>query len=163
MSLETILVSALVGMLTSAVTAYLTTRFKIKEERQKWQRDFSIKFTEAQLTDNALAHKMAMQFGIGFFKYRIEDTETQKTFVPPNCRLVVGRHPSSAIHINDRKLSRYHCAFVSDEANVFIEPLGATTGTFLNGSQITERRRLKAGDVIKAGNTEFLFYKLDSL
>jgi pSer/pThr/pTyr-binding forkhead associated (FHA) protein len=162
MNSETILISALVGIVTSAITAYVTTRLRMKEERQKWQRDFSIRFTEAQSTDDALAHKMAMQFGIGFLKYRNLEEETQKAFVPPNCRLIVGRHPSSAICIGDPKLSRYHCAFVSDDENVFIESLGATVATLLNGSAVEGRRKLKPGDVITAGRTEFLFYKLDS-
>ena len=39
MSAETVIISAIVGIVTSAITAYITTRFKMKEEKTKWRRE----------------------------------------------------------------------------------------------------------------------------
>jgi pSer/pThr/pTyr-binding forkhead associated (FHA) protein len=160
MDSETILISAAVGIVTSAVTAYITTRLRMSEEKEKWQREFSIKYIEAQTADGELAHKMAMQFGIGFLKFRNPETEPQKRFVPPNCRLVVGRAPDCSICISDPELSRYHCAFVADDTNVHIESLGATIPTLLNGAPVNVKCKLKTGDIVEVGKTEFMFYKL---
>ena len=161
MSLNTILVSALVGIVTSAITAYVTTRLKLKEEKQRWQRDFAVKYFEVQTADPTLAQKMAMQFGIGFVKYRTDDPEPQKVFVLPNCRVVVGRMPDNAISIPDnRALTRHHCAFVADDVDVFIEHFGSTNGTFLNGERVNEKRKLQTGDVVAAAGIEFTFFKL---
>jgi pSer/pThr/pTyr-binding forkhead associated (FHA) protein len=145
------------------MTAYITTRLKMREEREKWRRDFSIKLTEAQASNNTLAQKMAMQFGIGVLKFiNPETSEPHKMFVPPNSRIVVGRHPDSAIYLNNPQLSRFHCAFIADETNVYIEELGATMlSTFLNWVQVKRKSRLKTGDVVEIGGTEFLFYQME--
>ncbi len=161
MNLETILISAIVGIITSLITAYITTRLKMREEREKWQREFSIKYLETQTTDSALAHKMAIQFAIGFLKYRNDETKPQKIFIPPNYRLTVGRGQNNDICISDRMLSRIHCAFYSDDTNVFIEHLGSTITTLLNGERVNRRTKLKAEDVIEVGKTEFRFYQME--
>jgi len=55
MTLQAIIISAVVGIITSAVTAYITTRLKLKEERDKWRREFAFKFAEAQVANNGVA------------------------------------------------------------------------------------------------------------
>jgi hypothetical protein len=40
---------------------------------------------------------------------------------------------------------------------VWLEDVGSTNGTFLNGSQLTRPRRLTPGDVIRVGETDLRF------
>ena len=97
MSAETVIISAIVGIVTSAITAYITTCFKMKEEKTKWRREFALKYAEAQATDSVRAQKMAVQFAVGVL---IKNPETQKrarVFVPPNCRLIAGSAPDNPI------------------------------------------------------------------
>jgi pSer/pThr/pTyr-binding forkhead associated (FHA) protein len=162
MSLETIITTALIGVVTSAITAYITTRFKIREERDKWRREFAFKFAEAQVKDSVTAQKMAAQFAIGVVIKNPETAEREKIFVAPNCRLVVGSAPDCAVVLDDRRVSRVQFAFWADDSDVFIEGLGGTNQTFLNGELISGRHKLKSDDLIKAGDTELRFQKLDA-
>jgi len=40
---------------------------------------------------------------------------------------------------------------------VWIFDVGSTNGTFVNGKQISGRKRLKSGDVVKVGGTELRY------
>ena len=160
MSLETIIVSAVVGIVTSAITAYVTTRLRMKEEKEKWRREFAVKFAEAQATDNAHAQKIAVQFAIGVLIKNPESEEREKIFVPPNCRLIAGRDPANPIHTNDRQTSRHHCAFDADDQDVYIEELGSVNGAYVNGVFLKGKRRLEAGDTVQMGDTTFSYHKL---
>jgi hypothetical protein len=57
-AVDTVVVSAAVGVVTSAITAYITTWLKIREERSKWQGEFSLKFAELQATDRVHARML---------------------------------------------------------------------------------------------------------
>ena len=134
----------------------------MREEKEKWRREFALKYAEAQATDSARAERIAVQFGVGVLKYRTEGvTETQKIFLPPNSRLVAGRGANNAITLNDAKASRHHCAFYTDDTGAYIEDLGSLDGTLLNDNVVNGRQRIKTGDAIRVGDTEFLFYKLE--
>jgi pSer/pThr/pTyr-binding forkhead associated (FHA) protein len=138
---------------------------KMKEERDKWRREFAFKFAEAQVTGTAVAEKIATQFAIGVLIKNPETPEREKIFVPPNCRLVVGRSPDNSIVIDDPRASRHHFAFYADDTDAFVEELAggrSANPIFLNGERITGRHRLGADDLIVAGKTEFRFHKLEA-
>ena len=88
----------------------------MREEKEKWRREFALKYAEAQATDSTRAERMAVQFGVGVLKYRtVGVAETPKIFLPPNSRLVAGRGENNAIMLKDTKVSRHHCAFFTDD------------------------------------------------
>src|SRR5262245_58206508 len=162
MGIETILVSAGVAVLTGAITAYITTRLRMKEEREKWNREFGLKMAQIESVDGIQAKRMAVQFALGILIYQNKETsERERIFLPPNCRLIAGRADTNQIVLNDEKLSRQHCAFDSDETSVYVEDLGSANATFMNGSRVAGRVRLRTGDIINLGDTEFKFHKLD--
>lgn len=70
----------------------------------------------------------------------------------------IGRDESNQIVLNDDCYSsRYH-AWVTFEGAVFwIEDLGSTNGTWLNGKFLQKREALASGDLIKVGQTELKF------
>lgn len=163
MNLTTIIISACVGVITSAITAYITTKVKMKEEREKWRREFTLKYAEAQVSDIAHAQRLREQFAIGVLVKDPETPEREKIFVPPNCRLVVGRAPDNPIVVDDPRVSRYHFAFYADDSQVFVEELsgGASAiAVFLNGKKIKGRNKLETDDVVITGGTKFRFHKL---
>jgi pSer/pThr/pTyr-binding forkhead associated (FHA) protein len=162
MDIKTILISAAVGVVTSAITAYVTTRLKIKEEKDKWYREFAMKFAEAQSTDRMRAQKMAVQLAIGVLIFQDEETqERERIFIPPNCRLVAGRAHDNPIRLNDIRASKHHCAFNANDTDVFVEDLGSGNATFVNSQRITGRFKLGSGDIVRIGQTECKFHKLD--
>lgn len=152
MDYETILIAAVVGVITSAVTAYITTHFKIREANEKWQKEFALKFAQAQANDSELSHFLAKQFAIGLLVIEDKDSNRrERIFIPSNCRRVVGR--GDEINIDSISVSRKHAAFSADKSNVYIEDLGSTNGTSLNGEKINRRRKLKSGDIIQIDKT----------
>ncbi|HLR07407.1 MAG TPA: FHA domain-containing protein [Pyrinomonadaceae bacterium] len=163
MSLEIVIISAVVGSITSAITAYVTTRLKMKEEKEKWRREFAIKFAEVQSRDNTEAQKMAVQFAVGILIKNPESPERERIFMPPHCRLIAGRASDNAIVIDDPMLSRHHCAFDADDASAYVEDLGSANAIMLNGERVTGRHKLKSEDLVLLSKmTEFRFHKLDA-
>ena len=70
-------------------------------------------------------------------------------------RTTIGRKPSNDIQLDDATVSGQHAA-VQLLQHAYVEDLGSTNGTFLNGKQIN-KRMLNHGDVIKIGQHEFKF------
>ena len=68
-----------------------------------------------------------------------------------NC-LYVGRSAECDISFEDNKMSRRHFSLERDGEYIFIEDLGTTNGTIVNGVRIHEKRKLWPGDKIIAGS-----------
>jgi hypothetical protein len=162
--LETILISGVVGVVTSAITAYFTSKLKVNEERDKWYRDLSNKYAEALGTNPAVADNLSKQFAIALIV--VEGTgrqvgkERKKYFVLPNSRTVVGRDPSCDILIEDPQPSRKQIAFAADGADIFLETLGTKSPVTLNRKPFSGRTRLKNGDEVTIGDTRMELIKL---
>ena len=71
--------------------------------------------------------------------------------------LRLGRHPYNEVSVADPAVSRYHCWITFEEGIALVEDLASANGTYLNGERVTKRLRLKEGDSIRLGSTEFLF------
>lgn len=72
--------------------------------------------------------------------------------------IIVGR--SGDVVIPDPKVSRQHCRISSEDNEFFIEDLGSTNGTFLNGARLSPaaKRRLNHEDSIQVGKAVLRFY-----
>jgi DNA-binding NtrC family response regulator len=64
--------------------------------------------------------------------------------------VVVGRAPSATVRVEHSTLSRHHARFELRDAQVWVEDLGSTNGTKVNGEAIT-RRRVAPGQDITLG------------
>ena len=69
----------------------------------------------------------------------------------PHGDTVVGRHVTCALRFNDSSVSRKHARFMRVGNDVFVEDLGSTNGTLLNGKLLLERTRLADRDTIEVG------------
>jgi pSer/pThr/pTyr-binding forkhead associated (FHA) protein len=68
---------------------------------------------------------------------------------------VVGRDATSGIRLErDEFASARHARLEPRPDGAWIDDLGSTNGTFLNGTKLTGARLAKAGDVITIGATE---------
>jgi pSer/pThr/pTyr-binding forkhead associated (FHA) protein len=82
------------------------------------------------------------------------------TIVEVATSTVLGRAPDSALSLDgDEFASAHHARFEAQADGTWVEDLGSTNGTFVNGAQIKERRRLQPGDVIRVGQTELRLEK----
>ncbi|MCD8316532.1 MAG: FHA domain-containing protein [Eggerthellaceae bacterium] len=66
--------------------------------------------------------------------------------------VVVGRSPDADIVIGAGYVSGRHARFQLKGQNLFIEDLGSTNGTYVNGHQLIEPAALRNNDVITIGD-----------
>jgi hypothetical protein len=67
-------------------------------------------------------------------------------------RTTLGREPGNDIVLDTMVVSGRHCAFdLTGVADVFLEDLGSTNGTYFNDHMVRERTPLRDGDVIAIG------------
>lgn len=71
--------------------------------------------------------------------------------------VILGREEGVGISIRDPEVSRRHARISWQSGNYFVEDVGSTNGTFLNGVQITGAQPLRSGDAISIGQTSLVF------
>jgi hypothetical protein len=71
--------------------------------------------------------------------------------LPPG-ETIVGRDTSCALRFNDPAVSRKHLRFIRRQNEVFVEDLGSSNGTLLNGRAVAAPLRIHDGDVITVGS-----------
>ena len=82
---------------------------------------------------------------------------------PINTRwLRIGRDESNDIVLtDDTYVSRFHAWITYEQERFWVEDLGSTNGTMLNGARLKRRELLASGDKIKIGESEMTFALLD--
>ena len=69
----------------------------------------------------------------------------------------VGRGAENAIRLDaDTTVSSRHAKIDARTDGLWVEDVGSTNGTFVNGALVTSARRLEPGDVIRIGHTDLL-------
>ena len=63
--------------------------------------------------------------------------------------VTLGRSPDNTICLDDQKVSRHHARIKVENGHCFIEDLGSSNGTFLNGERIRQAALLKPGDRVQ--------------
>ena len=63
-------------------------------------------------------------------------------------QMVIGRDPSCDIVVHSKQVSRRHAMILDAEGVIYVEDLGSVNGTYVNGTQISQRTRLAANDRI---------------
>ena len=70
--------------------------------------------------------------------------------------VAIGRGGQNEIPLNgDEFASAQHARFESKRDGLWVEDVGSTNGTFVNGARVTTPRRLSKGDVVRVGQTDF--------
>jgi pSer/pThr/pTyr-binding forkhead associated (FHA) protein len=63
--------------------------------------------------------------------------------------------------LNDGYVSRFHAWVTFEQERFWVEDLGSTNGTLLNGEPLRRRELLASGDKIKIGESEMTFTLLE--
>ena len=83
------------------------------------------------------------------------------TLYPPNGRVVIGRDVTCDLTLTDGSVSRNHAAFqVEENGDLWVEDLGSTNGTTLNGQPVRERVRVKLGATVLVGGVTLRLERL---
>lgn len=70
----------------------------------------------------------------------------------------VGRGGQNDIAIErDEFASSNHARFIAQQDGVWLEDVGSTNGTYVNGEKVDEPRKLAPGDVVRIGETDLRF------
>jgi FHA domain len=69
--------------------------------------------------------------------------------------LTFGRSSQNDVELKrDEYASSSHARFEPRRDGVWLEDIGSTNGTYLNGIRLTRAKRLTAGDIVRIGETE---------
>lgn len=81
----------------------------------------------------------------------VKGVEVKHVYLTKN-RTTLGRKEGNDIVLDTMVVSGQHCAFdLVGVADVFLQDLGSTNGTYVNDHMVRERTRLSDGDVIAIG------------
>ena len=69
----------------------------------------------------------------------------------------MGRAPSSDVPIEDPFASSAHARIFPRGQFMYIEDMGSTNGTYLNGRQLRRPEQLKTADTVRIGETEYRY------
>jgi hypothetical protein len=74
--------------------------------------------------------------------------------------ITIGRGPHNDLALEaDEFASIRHARFEPRHDGVWIEDIGSTNGTFVNGARLSKPRRLKSGDVVRIGQTDLRYVR----
>ena len=72
--------------------------------------------------------------------------------------LTVGRSPQNDVELEgDQFASARHAQFDPRADGLWVQDVGSTNGTFVNGSRIGRPRKLANGDVVRVGGTDLRY------
>src|SRR5262249_45616847 len=74
-------------------------------------------------------------------------------------RIVMGRHSSCQIVLDNAAVSRTHTLIVQEQGRYYIEDLRSRNGTLLNGRKIQGRTELRDNDEIRVCEVVLKFYQ----
>lgn len=84
--------------------------------------------------------------------------EDGEVFTLDSHPLTVGRAVNNDVSMpDDEYASGRHARFEPRRDGVWVEDIGSTNGTFVNGIRLTRERKLTPGDVVRVGETDLRF------
>jgi len=69
----------------------------------------------------------------------------------------MGRSESAEIRVDDPFASSAHARIFSRGDFMYVEDMGSTNGTYFNGRQLRTAERLKVGDLVRIGDSEYRY------
>jgi hypothetical protein len=86
------------------------------------------------------------------------DLQDGEGFELNSAQLTIGRGNQNDIPIaTDEYASARHARFEPRQDGVWVQDLGSTNGTFLNGTRLDRPRRLANGDIVRVGETDLRY------
>jgi hypothetical protein len=86
------------------------------------------------------------------------DFDEGEDFELDSTQLTIGRGGQNDIAIpSDEYASARHARFEPRQDGVWVQDLGSTNGTYLNGMRLEHPRRLTQGDIVRVGETDLRY------
>jgi serine phosphatase RsbU (regulator of sigma subunit) len=81
----------------------------------------------------------------------VKGPDVGQRFVLDEAGTVIGRQPDAAIYLESLAVSRHHARVLHDQGGWFVEDMGSSNGTYVNGQRIAGRAPLTERDVLQVG------------
>jgi hypothetical protein len=139
---------AFIGVMVSAGVSWIVARTTVRLEHAKRQSELALKISDMVSAKDEDQRRAAMRrFAVAVVKVVQPEKHEEfgkVYFIPMNSRVTVGRHEDNDIVLQDsgNYLSRWHCGFISDQRNVWIEDYKSKNGTKMKGHDIQKPRVL---------------------
>ena len=86
------------------------------------------------------------------------DLDEGQDFQLDSVQITIGRGRQNDIAIStDEYASARHARFEPRQDGVWVQDLGSTNGTFLNGARLEHPHRLTQGDIVRIGETDLRY------
>ena len=87
---------------------------------------------------------------------RASDAEAPVFRMRPGAVKTIGRARGADFVLDVPLVSRVHCRLTADDDGIDVEDLKSTNGTFVNGTRLSPRARLRPGDRLRVGRMEMV-------
>jgi hypothetical protein len=112
------------------------------------------------ISERLLTKTLAFLSGMGMQRVHIEHMG-DSIELPPG-ETVLGRDVGCALRFNDPAVSRRHLRFIRRAHEVFVEDLGSSNGTLVNGAPLRAPIRIVDGDTVSLGSREIIVRMFDA-
>ena len=103
-----------------------------------------------------LAQPVAKELG-RLVVVRSPDLDEGQVYAIDSSSLSIGRGDVNDLPLHDEYASARHARFEPRRDGVYVQDVGSTNGTFVNGIRLGQDRRLAPGDVVRIGETDLKF------
>lgn len=125
---------------------------RAEEDKQRKMEQLKREASEKELEQTIKEMKIK-----GFPRLIITTKEGNKTLSVTNPETTLGRDDSNMIVLDEQSVSRNHARLFYQKGDYFIEDLGSSNGTMVNGRK-AKKHRLNNADVIQLGNQQISFF-----
>lgn len=115
-------------------------------EEHEEKREATLIFADKSFTPQILRRESSYILEV------VEGPEVGKRFPLGSGSVFIGRQSECDLALEDAKVSRRHATLACKDGEFFLDDLGSTNGTFVNGRRVG-RTKLTPGDRITMGNT----------
>jgi FHA domain len=103
-----------------------------------------------------LAQPIAKELG-RLVVVRSPDLDEGEVYAIDSTALSIGRGDVNDLPLDDEYASARHARFEPRRDGVYVQDVGSTNGTFVNGIRLAKDRRLAPGDIVRIGETDLKF------
>lgn len=89
--------------------------------------------------------------------FYLDDGSTRVVTLNDADTATIGRHPQSVVHLTSPSVSAHHATVKKRDKGFYVQDLGSSNGTRLNGAEI-EEALMNDGDRVSFGDVQAVFY-----
>ena len=90
--------------------------------------------------------------------FLLNQTNAERYEVSNNVTRIGRDRTNNIAFFEDKYVSRHHAWILQAQGSFWLEDLGSTNATLLNGQPVKERSQLSTGDKLTFGKTELIFF-----